>query len=50
MDIVGVVYSMWVLEYFALWYIFWSGAMKHFEPKIYKEFELYQVFMDNFLY
>ena len=32
------------------WNIFPPGVLKHFEPKFYKDFKLYQVFMYNFLY
>ena len=48
-----VVYSMeafWPLGHILVWW-YWNilppGVLKHFEPKIYKDFELYQVFMLN---
>ena len=47
---------MGVSKHFAPWAIFWSyfevvepfcplGVLKHFEPKIHKDFELYQIFI-----
>ena len=41
---------MGVLKHLPVLVIFWCGGMKHFEPRIYKNFELYQVIMYNFLY
>ena len=36
------------LEYFVPRNIFSLGVLKHFKPKIYKDFKLYQVFMYSF--
>ena len=38
-------------QYTIWWYgnIFLLELLKHFEPRIYKDFELYQVFMHNFV-
>ena len=38
-----VVYNMVVLKHFASWDIFSLGVLKHFDPKMYKGLELYQV-------
>ena len=45
--IVPVVYNMGVLKHFAPWDIFWSGSIEAFWTQIYKDFELFQVFMYN---
>ena len=43
----GYVETFYPLGY---WNILPPGVLKYFEPRIYKDFELYQVFMYNFLY
>ena len=39
---------MGVLKHFGPWIIFWPGGIETFRPKIYEDFELYQVFILNF--
>ena len=36
------------IEAFAPGTYFGLGVLEHFQPKVYKDFELYQVFMYNF--
>ena len=49
--VVRVVYILEVLKHFAHWDIFWSGGIEILWAKTWgkKSFELYQVFMYNFL-
>ena len=46
----GIYFGLGVLKHSVPWDIFWSGGLrllKHFEPKVYKDFELHQVFILN---